>query len=209
MTAETAASIADKLPPEASCSGKNTVYKWCRPLDRFANYGVCLHTLNAHEAGRLSEELFGECMACINSGNCHAVTMRQEERDAGQALYFVERVERVPVARPRRDVALSSVRVDTSSESYQRGRQGHSPKPKAPSPAPDKLTLQQVEQQTSLSSLVEEIAQETKPKPAKSTTPAKAPSPTPAIKPEPGESPLAFARRRAALLAQAKEAAHG
>ena len=78
-------------PPEASRSGKNTYYHYCNSYNGRPNYGVCLFIVEAHEEKRLNSH--EDCARSIRNGDCPALKMRQEERDAGRALYYVPRPE--------------------------------------------------------------------------------------------------------------------
>lgn len=113
----------ETLPPEASMAGTNTCYCRCQALNKRSNYGVCLFTLKAFEESRLRED--SDCHAVISSGNCEARRYRQQERDAGRALFFKQR-----------SIAIKNVEetarpsFDRDSDSFKRGwaRAGSSPR---------------------------------------------------------------------------------
>lgn len=105
----------ETLPPEASMAGNNTCYCHCQALNKRNNYGVCLFTLKAFEEARLQSE--SDCYQTISSGNCEARRYRQQERDAGKALFYKKR--EIPVA-----VSMESAQAktfDRNSDSFQRG----------------------------------------------------------------------------------------
>lgn len=122
----------EMLPPEASMAGTNTVYCHCQALNKRNNYGVCLFTLKAFEEAKLSGD--SDCYQTINSGSCEARRLRQQERDAGRALFFKKREIQVTVVTEQREI-----RVDRDSESYKRGlsravatKRSHTPAPTQP-----------------------------------------------------------------------------
>lgn len=81
----------ETLPPEKSMSGINSVYLHCTNANKRRSYGVCLFTIRASEMGKLNET--NECKGCIENGTCDALKYRQEERDAGRALYYLPRTD--------------------------------------------------------------------------------------------------------------------
>lgn len=194
------------FPPEKSMSGRNSVYRFCDAKQQQASYAVCLHTLQAIDENRLASDRFPECQRAYCHGNCVAADMRKEERTAGQALYYVERRREIiePVQlKVADDHSQSSGKYDLNNESYARGWaqvgsriHGESrPKPTR-NIGPIKKALGFVEHDSAavLNSMIEK-EQKAKPAPAAPVTASGA-----SIKPEPGESPLAFAKRRKALL---------
>lgn len=114
----------ETLPPEASMAGNNTVYCHCQTLNKRSNYGVCLFTLKAYEEARLQPD--SDCHSTIASGNCDARRFRQQERDAGKALFYKKR--EIPVTVSMEPAQKQS--FDRNSDSFQRGwqRAGASPK---------------------------------------------------------------------------------
>lgn len=102
------------LPPESSMAGTNTCYCHCQALNKRSNYGVCLFTLKAYEEGKLRED--SDCYSVINCGNCEARRYRQQERDAGRALFFKKREIPVAVVSDKKETQF-----DRNSDSYKRG----------------------------------------------------------------------------------------
>ena len=113
----------ETLPPEASMAGTNTCYCHCQALNKRSNYGVCLFTLKAFEESRLRED--SDCHAVISSGSCEARRYRQQERDAGRALFFKQRSIAIKVVE-----SAERPTFDRDSDSFKRGwaRAGSSPR---------------------------------------------------------------------------------
>lgn len=109
-----------KRPPEASRAGKNRYYHECEPVSSSRHYGVCLFTIEAFERGQQLNET--PCVEAMKAGTCPAMAMRQEERDAGEALYFVEPDPAKAVDPKAAQRERNS--IDTSHPSYQRGFSG-------------------------------------------------------------------------------------
>lgn len=106
------------LPPSASRSGKNTTYIGCDVRHSRQNYGVCLFVIQAYDEDRLDKNM-SECARAITGGYCTAEKMRQEEKEAGKALYFKEREIKVTVVPDKKEQPVRS--VDKQSPSYLRG----------------------------------------------------------------------------------------
>ena len=106
------------LPVDASRSGRNTVYHHCDQIERRTSYAVCLFTLAAHEKGKLRPD--SECYQHIQRGECKAVGYRQQEIEAGRALFYQERqISTVKVEEEPRQEITGPTKPD--SESYMRG----------------------------------------------------------------------------------------
>ncbi|MET2951240.1 hypothetical protein ABXV18_24470 [Vibrio owensii] len=60
-----------------------------------------MNFLIAVEEKRIGES-FPDCQTALHRGECQAFGMREEEKKKGEAIYFVERVDRIksPVDRP-------------------------------------------------------------------------------------------------------------
>lgn len=95
-------------------AGNNTVYCHCQTLNKRNNYGVCLFTVKAFEEAKLSHD--SDCYGAINSGSCEARRLRQQERDAGRALFFKKREIPVTVVSDNKEI-----RVNRESDAYRRG----------------------------------------------------------------------------------------
>lgn len=169
---------------------------------------MCLSIIGCIERGQ--RFYFDKCTTAVESGSCKALAMRAEERAADKSIYWAPRVDPVMSVRsnellPRQNFRGATERVDYESESYRRGRYGRDygkqsaqeaiaakPKPKA-QPKPEtaatgpkdfsKAVAEFIEQETSKTPVLE-IVKETVNEPAKP------------LERMPGESPLAFARRR-------------
>lgn len=109
-------------PPEASRAGINRYYHDCEPVGTSRHYGICLFTLEAFERGQ--ELMETPCVEAMKAGTCPALAMRQQERDAGQALFFKEADPEKAVDRKAAQRERDS--IDRSSVSYQRGFSGGS-----------------------------------------------------------------------------------
>lgn len=203
-------------PVEKSMSGKNAFYHFCDVRGAHASYAVCMHTIKAIEENRIKSDQFIECQRACTHDTCPAKAMRAEERAAGHALYYKERTNLNPVnTRPEKEaqanaLIVSSGKYDMNNPSYARGwaqvgqklgkeNDGktitHKPAFKNPPPAPAKKTGYVEE---GMADLVNELMKE-QPKQAPSSTTTT----TTTIKPMPGETPIEFAKRRAALLRKA------
>lgn len=92
MDAVTQAVLArqPEYPPEQSMSGQNTYTIGCQVMGYSPGYCVCLHKIEAHTRdGDLKQ--YPECARAISNGSCPAIALRDQEREAGKALYFVHR----------------------------------------------------------------------------------------------------------------------
>ena len=77
-------------PPEQSMGGINSYNFGCKPMGFSPGYCVCLHKIAAYERdGEL--KAYPDCDRAIRNKDCPALGMRQEERVAGKALYFIDR----------------------------------------------------------------------------------------------------------------------
>lgn len=207
------------LPLEVSMQGKNKFYHFCEVTGKNEHYGICLHIKGALERGQKLQ--LTDCVHAIACDNCPAQALRREEIAADRALYYIETVTiEEPKERPEK---AENTKIDKSSPSYLRGRYGENwhqhydgpagkyeneetkgfkPPPKTPTPKvtkaakakPEPKTDPKAIKQHNTGDLVEQLVEEQKAKP-KSTVPS--------IKPLPGETPLAFARRRKQLMEQA------
>lgn len=135
----------ETLPVTASMSGNNTIYHYCEQLERRSSYGLCLYTLKAYEEGKLP--LDNSCHTCIMSGQCPALALRQQERDAGRALFFKPREywpketfdtpskPRAPITRPTQPNNASYMRGWNAAGRSSTPSMFDTPKP-APRPKP-------------------------------------------------------------------------
>lgn len=207
-------------PIEASQSGKNAYYHFCHIRGGQQSYAVCLHILKAIDEQRISKGQFEDCQRACTRDDCDARRMRAEEIKAGHALYYKQRLVFEPVTdRPEVDQSnRSSGKYDLTNPSYARGWASvgralgkestgkniqhkpafkNPPKPSAPPKPKDHFV------QEGLADLVNVLASE-KPKPAAPAPSPKSDNSTNSLKPMPGETPLEFARRRAAANKGAK-----
>lgn len=80
------------MKPEQSRSGMNQYYHKCSAVKSSRHYGVCLFTIEAFE--RKQELKEAACVKAMAKGTCPAMKMRQKERDAGKALYYIPHVQK-------------------------------------------------------------------------------------------------------------------
>jgi len=209
-------------PASKSMAGTNAYYHFCENEHAYRGYAVCLHTIKAAEESRLRQGDFVGCQRAISGGYCAAAKMREEERDADQALFYIARTNRNPAnvrsEKEAQESALqvrSSGRYDMSDPSYARGwamagekvgKPNDSQQPAKPVASP-KPTKGRSPSKKSASFIEEGYADvvnaiQSEARPASPSSPAKEipASPTSSLKPLPGETPVEFARRRAALL---------
>lgn len=77
-------------PPEQSMGGINSYNFSCKPIGYSPGYCVCLHKIAAYERdGDLPS--YPECGKAIRNADCPALKLRAEEREAGHAIYFIDR----------------------------------------------------------------------------------------------------------------------
>lgn len=111
----------EKLPPEASRSGKNAYYVPCEVVHSRPNYGVCLFVIKAYDEDRLNGS-YADCARAIHGGYCEARKAQQEEQKAGRALYYKEReIPTVKIADDTPPEQQPLEKVDKNSASYIRG----------------------------------------------------------------------------------------
>jgi hypothetical protein len=101
---------------EDSLKGNNTVYIPCEFRQCRQNYAICLNIHKAYKEGRRKPDDY--CTTEIAKGICPALKMRQEEIEAGHALYYIPRKEVVVPERPKTYIVPVSVK---DSPGYKRG----------------------------------------------------------------------------------------
>lgn len=201
-------------PIDASMSGMNSLYVFCDVRGQQASYAVCRHTIRAIEEERLNNTTCVECQRAHLHDECIAKKMYAEELAAGHALYFKPRSRAIThgetVKREDGGQARSTGKYDMSNASFARGwamaggerKRATAPTPETkrrPSPPkPEKPKSGFVEQD--MAAIVNVIAAEQPKSAEKPAAPSPAPTSTSSIKPMPGETPIEFARRRAAML---------
>ena len=100
---------ATVYPVAMSAGGDNTHSVWCNQLQQQKAYAACIHVNARNSEGKLSEA-YSECATAIRRGYCEAVKMREKEKEAGEALFYVPRVKPTNVTKS-----------DKSSLSYAKG----------------------------------------------------------------------------------------
>lgn len=82
-----------KVPPEASADGRRNAYHVsCEVMGHNRPYAACLRLCNSPK-NSVFVLLYSECTHAIERGNCPAERMRLEEKEKGEAIYFVERIQ--------------------------------------------------------------------------------------------------------------------
>lgn len=104
-------------PLESSLLGNNTIYRHCEHIDGMKNYAICLNTIKAFNEGRRKPDDL--CSKEIKNKTCPALKMRQEEIEAGHALYYVPRVQ-VEV-KPVEEKFYATPERIKCTDSYRRG----------------------------------------------------------------------------------------
>ena len=78
--------------PETSANGKRNAYhNPCEVVGHYRPYAARLNLCSGTKAEHLNE-IYGECLSHIKKQRCPALAMKQEEKLAGRAIYFVERM---------------------------------------------------------------------------------------------------------------------
>jgi len=79
----------NEFDPDRSMKGDNAFYHHCDAYAGRPSYAVCLYKLHAVDESRLHAD--DSCSKVIGINQCPAVAMREQERQAGRALYFIDR----------------------------------------------------------------------------------------------------------------------
>lgn len=199
------------FPPEASMSGRNSIYQFCDERQQQVSYAVCLHTLKKIESGTMPKDQFVECQRAYTHNNCPAKVMRQQEIDAGQALFFKERPRHItdPVTEEKANKsggAVSSGKYDMSDPGYARGwaiggRDGYRAEPQErkrnPKPPAPPVKKSGFVEETMADAITAMVQDDKKPKAVATPAPTPAAAPTTPSRPKAGESMADFIKRRA------------
>ena len=176
------------IATDESNGPNNAYYFKCERVGLYQSYRICLMM---NELG--AAKAFATCREHIVCGECPAIAMRKEELAAGEAIYFTDYDESFPKMEPP-PAKPDKVRIDKSSDSYQRGFRGETvhfsnglpvgkPKP-APhprtKPAPQPKSKKPAAPASQEAQLVEILASR------EATT---------SSRPMPGETPLQYAKR--------------
>ena len=200
------------VPVEMSRSGRNATYFFCHRRQQQVSYAVCLHTLKAIEENRIAGSSFEECSRAYVHNDCYAKNMLKEERAAGHALYYKERILATPTKSVVVDGAKSSGKYDMSNPSYARGwaiggREGYS----TDKPVPKRTVVKPTRNigpvkksgfvEEGMADVVNALMKEHETKKAAPVQEAPKPTATvdPSSRPLPGESTADFIKRRAAM----------
>lgn len=79
------------FPPEKSAEGSNAFYHRCAVVGYAAPYCGCLLSIKRVESGERKKIAFQSCADAIERGVCPSLALKQEEADAGKAIYYVAR----------------------------------------------------------------------------------------------------------------------
>lgn len=77
-------------PPDMSMAGTNSYSHACRVVGYSPGYCVCLHKIAAYERDGTVRGS-PDCEKAISMKTCPASSLRQQEREAGKALFYVDR----------------------------------------------------------------------------------------------------------------------
>ena len=77
-------------PAAQSMSGTNTYTVGCKEAGFRAGYAVCLNKIAAFERDR-NLSTYAACESAIKSKSCPALPMREQERLADKAMYYIDR----------------------------------------------------------------------------------------------------------------------
>lgn len=79
-------------PIEASADGKRNAFAFeCDILKTRQHFASCLNHITNRQRGPL-KRMFKTCCEAIDDVACPAIQMRAQEREKGQAIFFVERI---------------------------------------------------------------------------------------------------------------------
>lgn len=80
------------LLPDVSADGKrNAFHHHCEVVGHYRSFAVCSHLCGMRKLGRLAES-YADCSVAISKKRCPALSMITEEKAAGKAIYFIERI---------------------------------------------------------------------------------------------------------------------
>lgn len=110
--------MSDKIiAVEKSAGGINRYCHYCNVNCKQTLYSICLHTIDYVNRGGTTN--FDRCEQAIKTNHCPAQAMREQELNAGKALYFSEWVVTQP--EPEAPAPIELPKIDKSSDAYQRG----------------------------------------------------------------------------------------
>ncbi|MDR9846987.1 hypothetical protein [Herbaspirillum huttiense] len=217
-------------PPSVSGSPYNAFYlPGCKSVERSPAYSSCLFKLEEFDAGR-PVAYAGECNIAIRGRQCPAVDMRDQERLAGKALFFMPSAtyknklvtnltppELLPTRQPGQPIKRPFVSDDPRAANYHGRYTEYVPKVAAASAAQPAVSMPAGAMDSpyaaAINAAMSEMTQAQAPA-ATVTLPKPAPAPTPVAVPKaveakpvalammPGETPMQYARRVAAARAQ-------
>lgn len=196
--------------PSASAGGINAYYlSDCDVVGHRPSYCVCLNKIKAYERDRTLRGL--QCENEIRDKVCPAIKLREKEREAGVALFFVNRVklqafndEQAKITRDKLALSKATARKMPSLDTVKIPKSELPPPPKPP-----KKEEHFLDQQGSYAAAINNAMRELeKPAPVAKPEPAAQPTPKPTVQqapttvaPKSGMSLLEMARMQLAAKA--------
>lgn len=207
-------------PPSASAGADNAYYlKGCETVERSPAYASCLFKIAEITAGRESDYT-RECANGMRTNKCRAVGLQEEEKLKGRAMYFFPRRSPDALHLPFKVAGDFGVRITNLTDPAlippDRKASSRSAPLTASKPKPG-VDLDVVlgtlpnDYATAINAAIADLPPEPDPtapveqKPAAVAKPPAPPTPPPTTAPaprapmQPGETPLQYARRLAAL----------
>lgn len=80
----------ETYPPERSKGGDNAHFHLCMEIGERKAYAACLSLIEQRKDGRLPIA-YAQCSAAIGKKECPALAMRKQEKEAGKAMFFINR----------------------------------------------------------------------------------------------------------------------
>lgn len=182
-------------PIEASEWGKNSLYHECEIVQQRKNVAICMQLNRIVARGDKVRIEYEPCKQAILTRACPAIRMREEEEAAGEALYYQPRRKvKMTQTTTRLDRPAASSSLISDETRHKREEQldarvsgRHVPKQKPASKSKPEQPIQM-----DMSKMLNDMMKkETRPEPKPVEKSA-------VIVRQPGESPLAFARRKMA-----------
>lgn len=173
---------------DKSADGRaNAYHVQCPLMGHCRPYAACLRLVEQRQAGKGSL-LYSSCMTAIDNRVCVAVSMREEEKLKGEAIYFIERegIGSTPPAKHSR----AETKAAPASMPRVESKPIDKPARKNKSALIDRIST---EDYASAINAAVKSELETKMVESVPTEPTR--TKTPAISAKPGESLLAMARR--------------
>lgn len=122
-------------PPNMSMAGKNSYSHSCKVVGYTPGYCVCLHKIAAYERDGTVRGS-PDCEKAISLKTCPATNLRQLEREAGKALFFIDRdILREEMDKHFNSIHPSFARTTPAKSAFNQSSSKPESKP-APAPKP-------------------------------------------------------------------------